>query len=183
VRVWHGLDRIVILLAERPALKDAVLLIVGDGPARQALERQAEELGIAGRVRFTGTVAHDTLPGLIASFDIALQPRVTPYASPLKLFEYMAQGRAIVAPACPNIEEVLDGGEDACLFPPDQPEEMARAVELLSQDAALRRRLGAAAAQKIVNRDLTWRGNALRVISLGSHRQTHPAVSVPGQAG
>jgi glycosyltransferase involved in cell wall biosynthesis len=183
VRDWHGLDRIVTLLAERPALKDAVLLIVGDGPARQALESQAEDLGFAGRVRFTGTVAHDALPDLIASFDIALQPKVTSYASPLKLFEYMAQGRAIVAPACPNIEEVLDDGEDACLFPPDQPEEMARAIELLSLDAELRRRLGAAAAQKIVNRDLTWRGNALRVISLGARRQTHPAVSAPERAG
>ena len=183
VRDWHGLDRIVTLLAERPALKDAVLLIVGDGPARQALERQAEDLGIAGRVRFTGTVAHDALPALIASFDIALQPKVTAYASPLKLFEYMAQGRAIVAPACPNIEEVLDGGQDALLFPPDRPEEMARAIELLSLDAGLRRRLGVAAAQKIVNRDLTWRGNALRVVSLGANWQTHPSLSVPERAG
>ena len=102
VREWHGLDRVVDLLASREAMKNAHLLVVGDGPARAPLEVQAARLGIADRVQFTGTMSRDRLPGLIAAFDIALQPLVTAYASPLKLFEYMAEGRTIVAPATPE---------------------------------------------------------------------------------
>jgi glycosyltransferase involved in cell wall biosynthesis len=183
VRDWHGLDEIVALLARRPALKNAVLFVVGDGPARQGLEKQAADLGISNRVRFTGAVKHDALPGLVAAFDIALQPKVTPYASPLKLFEYMAQGRAIVAPARPNIQEVLEDKKDAFLFSPDLPDDMGRAIEALALDEELRRQVGAAAARKIAERDLTWRGNAMRVVTLSFRREGQEDVVVPERAG
>ena len=119
VREWHGLDRIVTLLATNEDMRNAHLLIVGDGPARPAIEKQAEELGIADRVFFTGTRPREDLPKLIAAFDIALQPQVTSYASPLKLFEYMAQGRTILAPNSDNIREILDDRRDALLYNPE----------------------------------------------------------------
>jgi glycosyltransferase involved in cell wall biosynthesis len=78
VRTWHGLDEVVTLLAEQPALQNATLFVVGDGPARPALEKQAADLGISNRVRFTGVVGHDALPDFVAAFDIALQPRLHP---------------------------------------------------------------------------------------------------------
>jgi glycosyltransferase involved in cell wall biosynthesis len=167
IREWHGLDRVVDLLATRPTMKNATLLVVGDGPARAPLEAQAARLGIADRVQITGTMPREALPGLIASFDIALQPKVTAYASPLKLFEYMAEGRTIVAPATPNIREILEDGHDALLYPPDSVTGLTEAVERLAQDPELRARLGHAAAAKIVNRELTWDGNARRVAALG----------------
>ncbi|MDE2181824.1 MAG: glycosyltransferase family 4 protein [Alphaproteobacteria bacterium] len=170
VREWHGLDRIVELLARRPPLADARLLVVGDGPARPALEQQAASLGISDRIRFTGTAPRTALPELISAMDIALQPEVTAYASPLKLFEYMALGRTIVAPATPNILEVLEDGSDALLFPQGDSAALAAAIERLAADQALRERLGAAAAAKIVARDMTWRGNARRVAAAGKPR-------------
>ena len=166
VREWHGLDRIVDLMAQRQALGNAKLLVVGDGPAREPLERQARDRGIADRVHFTGTMPRAALPGLISAMDIALQPEVTPYASPLKLFEYMALGRTIVAPAMANIMEVLEDGKDALLVPSGDNAAMAAALERLASDAALRARLGEAAAAKITNRNLTWDGNAARVAAL-----------------
>jgi glycosyltransferase involved in cell wall biosynthesis len=166
VREWHGLDRIVDLLAERPALRNARLLVVGDGPAREALERQARAHGVTERVHFTGVAGREALPDLVSAMDIALQPQVTPYASPLKLFEYMALGRTIVAPASGNILEILEDGADALLFPPGDTDALAAAIERLAGDAALRNRLGAAAAKKIAARNLTWKGNASRVVSI-----------------
>jgi len=77
-------------------------VVVGDGPARPALTARAHRLGIANRVFFTGVVARDDVAKIAATFDIALQPEVTSYASPLKLFEYMAMGHAIVAPTVPT---------------------------------------------------------------------------------
>jgi glycosyltransferase involved in cell wall biosynthesis len=165
LREWHGLDAVIDLLA-RPALADAHLLIVGDGPVRLSLEKRAQQLGVTERVHFTGTMPRESLPELTACIDIALQPNVTPYASPLKLFEYMAAARAIVAPSTPNIREILEDGVDGVLFAPGSAEAMAAAIERLAGDAALRERVGKAAEQKIAGRNLTWRGNAERAVSI-----------------
>ena len=159
VRDWHGVDRAVRFLAAS-ARKDLHLLIVGDGPARQGLETLAEELGVADRVTITGVVQRGDMPDYIAAFDIALQPSVVAYASPLKLFEYMAQGKAVAAPACANIREVLSDGEDGLLFANDGFE---TALAKLVDDASLRTRLGGAARDTIINGDYTWAGNARRV--------------------
>lgn len=166
VRDWHGLDRVVRLVAAQGSGPPLSLVVVGDGPARAGLERLAAELGVADRVRFTGLAPRAEVPKLVAGFDIALQPAAVDYASPLKVFEYMAAGRAILAPDQPNLREVLEDGRTALLFAPDRPEAFGEALLRLAADPALRRRLGAAARQEILRRDLTWAGNARRVIAL-----------------
>ena len=80
-----------------------------------------------------------------AAFDIAVQPQATPYASPLKLFEYMALGHAIVAPDQPNLKEVLTHNKTALLFNPHIAESFKSEVTRLVKDGALRRQLGCAA--------------------------------------
>jgi len=164
VRDWHGLDAVIAAMAAEPGGPDLRLVVVGDGPARVALEQQAASLGVADRTTFTGLQPREAIPKLVAGFDIALQPLVVSYASPLKIFEYMAAGRAIVAPDQPNIREVLRDGETAVLFDPSEPGAMWRAIRRLTTDAALRRRLGEAARAEIARRDYTWRGNAARVV-------------------
>lgn len=168
VRDWHGLDHVVRAMAAYRGQHPLALKVVGDGPARPGLEKLAAELGIADRVTFTGLAARDVVPGLISGFDIALQPASVAYASPLKVFEYMAAGRAIVAPDQPNLREVLRQGETALLFNPGSPEAMWQAVLRLAEDAALRQRLGEAARAEITRRDLTWAGNARKVLSLAA---------------
>jgi glycosyltransferase involved in cell wall biosynthesis len=163
VRDWHGLDRVVDLVAQLP---DRHLLIVGDGPARAAIEARAGTLGVSDRVTVTGVVARDQVADYLAAFDIALQPDVVAYASPLKLFEYLAMGCAIVAPDRPNIREVMGHDRNGWLFDPDDPDGLLTAVEKLCEDEALRRRLGAAARQSIDQQGLTWARNAERVEQL-----------------
>jgi glycosyltransferase involved in cell wall biosynthesis len=165
VRSWHGLDRVIAAMADDARVE---LCVVGDGPVLGALRAQADALGIAGRVIFTGLAPREAVPGLVAGFDIALQPRVVDYASPLKLFEYMAAGRAIVAPDQPNIREILTDGRTALLFDPDHDGAMWQAIARLVEDPALRRRLGEAAQREITLRDYTWRGNARRVVHAAS---------------
>jgi glycosyltransferase involved in cell wall biosynthesis len=97
--------------------------------------------------------------------DVAMQPKSVAYASPLKIFEYMAAGRAIVAPDQPNIREILRHEETALLFEPDRPEAMWRQILRLIDDPVLRRRLGAAARAEIARRDYTWDANAAQVIA------------------
>jgi glycosyltransferase involved in cell wall biosynthesis len=165
MREWHGLERLVDFIADGG---DATrhLLLVGDGPARAALEARARDRGVASRVTFTGLIGRDRIADYIAAFDIALQPEVVPYASPLKLFEYMALGCAIVAPATDNIREILVDGENAVLFPADDPQAFRVALERVCMDANLRARIAASALHTVDQRGLTWDANARHVSEL-----------------
>lgn len=163
VRDWHGLDAVIAAMAAHAGVPRIDLVVVGDGPVRAALERQAAAAGIGDRVHFTGLAPHDSVPRLVAGFDIALQPRAVPYASPLKIFDYMAAGRAIVAPDQPNIREILTDGHTALLFDPARPAELWRAVLRLAADPVLRARLGAAARAEVDRCGYTWARNAARL--------------------
>ncbi len=161
VREWHGLDRAVAWLGARRRA-DVALLVVGDGDARASLEAQARSLGVERALVFTGIVQREAVPVHLAAFDIALQPAVTAYASPLKLMEYMAAARAIVAPDTANIREVLGEGEAALVAEGDAGA-LAAALDTLVADADARARLGAAARTSLLRQGLTWDANALRV--------------------
>lgn len=166
VRPWHGLDRAIRLLADGRMPPNAHLLVVGDGPALPDLRSLAASLGVGEKVTFAGVAQREEMPSFVAAFDIALQPHAVTYASPLKLFEYMALGRAVVAPTQANIEEVLTHGRDALLFDPGDADSFAASIARLANDAALRRRLGDAARKTLLSRNLTWRHNAERVSAL-----------------
>lgn len=166
VRDWHGVDRVVKWLATPGAPANAHLLVVGDGPVRAELESLAKQLGVSDRLRFTGVVHRDRVPEHVASFDVALQPAVTPYASPLKLMEYLVLGKAIVAPRVANLLEVLTDGENALLFDAEKGGAFEAALTRLCTDASLRLTLAAGARATIGRLDLTWDGNARRVVAL-----------------
>jgi len=126
-------------------------------------------------VTFTGLVQRDRVPGLVAAFDVALQPAVVEYASPLKLFEYLALGRAVLAPRLPNLMEILEDGTNALLFDPDKPGDMETVLARLCDDPELRRRLGGAARDCIESRGFTWRANAERITALFETLRAAPA--------
>jgi glycosyltransferase involved in cell wall biosynthesis len=164
VRDWHGVDRVIRYLA-RSRRDDLHLLVVGDGDVRPALLAEAQSLGVAGQVTFTGIVQREEVAGHVAAFDIALQPAVVDYASPLKLMEYMALARATIAPSRENIREVLGEGE-GLLVAPDDEAALCEGLDALVSDSGLREKLGAAARAGVLRRNLTWAGNAERVLSL-----------------
>ncbi len=168
VRDWHGVDRVLRWMARDDTPRHARLLMVGDGPAQDGLEALARELQLGDRVHFTGVVTRHEVPALVAAFDIALQPAVVAYASPLKLFEYMALGKAIVAPRQPNIEEILVDGRNALLFDASVTGALESALSRLCGDPILRKRMAAGAYATVGELGLTWCNNAQRVIRLAS---------------
>lgn len=164
LRAWHGLPAIVEVMRELTAQGyDLHFLVVGDGQGRAALEHAARDAGIEKRITITGVVDRHEIPAYVASFDIAVQPKATEYASPLKLFEYMALGRAIIAPDQPNLREVLTHNTNALLFAPDDPLSLANVLSALIVEPRLRTKLGAAAARTVVDLELTWDGNARKI--------------------
>jgi glycosyltransferase involved in cell wall biosynthesis len=163
VRQWHGLDRVLEVMANCGPAQELYLLIVGDGPAKADLKQVASRLGVAERVRFVGPIDHSEIPAYVAVFDIALQPSAVAYASPLKLMEYMAMGKAIIAPDQPNIRELITDKETGLLVMDGDTKGLAEAIALLVTNAELRLGLGRRAAQKVCERGLTWEANAERV--------------------
>jgi asparagine synthase (glutamine-hydrolysing) len=163
VREWHGLDRILDWMATSQAAGDVTFVVIGEGQARLALEAQAEALGLKDKVSFVGFIGREHIPAWVAAFDVALQPAAVPYASPLKLFEYLMLGCAVVAPAQENLKEILIDGVNARLFDPEDRASLFQALNELVVDADLRHRLGNGARRTIVDGDFTWRSNAKRV--------------------
>jgi len=166
LRDWHGVDGVIRWMGE-PSVSDVVhLLVVGDGPARRDLERLAHAHNLAHRVTFTGVVARERIPAYVAAFDVALQPAVVPYASPLKLFEYLAAGKAVVAPRQANLEEILVDRRNVLFFDPSDPDGLSSALNRIANDRELREALAVGAAATIQAQGLTWVAIAKRVSAL-----------------
>jgi len=162
-RSWHRLDLAVRCL-RRPELAAAILVIVGTGPNESAIQRLASEIGVADRVLFPGPCPHAEMPELLAGFDIALLPGITPYSSPLKLLEYMASGLPVVAPDLANLREIVTHRRDSLLFAPGEEAGLAAALTELARSPALRGELGTNARATVLENNLTWRSNARRIV-------------------
>ena len=161
VRAWHGVGWAVEALAELP--ERAHLVVVGDGPGTAALSERAEALGVDHRLHLVGRVPHEEVAAYMQAFDVALQTAAVSYASPLKLFEYMALERAVIAPDQPNIREVLAHGRDALLFPAGDRAGFIAALHRLCEDPELRLHLGRNAGRTVREHPFTWRHNAKRI--------------------
>lgn len=164
IRTWHGVEWALEVLRDLPP--NIHLLIVGDGPGRPILQEHLARHGTADRVHITGRLPHTEVASHVAAFDIAVQPAAVPYASPLKLMEYMAFARAIIAPDQPNIREILTNGKDALLFTPGDAVSFRNALITLCTDSDLRGKLGIAARNTIDDRGMTWEANTARIAAL-----------------
>jgi glycosyltransferase involved in cell wall biosynthesis len=165
-RRWHRLEMVLKILAEELADLKLKLMLVGDGPVRQELEEKVRNLSIEDRVAWIGVLEHERVPMALAAMDMALQCEGTEYASPLKLFEYMAAGLPIVAPRMSNIQEVLQDGETGLLYTPEDPKALASALRRMAEDPELRERLGKAARDHLLAGGFTWDENADRILKM-----------------
>ena len=166
LRDWHRLDLLFDAIAGIDWCRlDVHALIVGDGPAEEQLRSQVRELGLHDRVTFTGRVPHDAISDYIASMDIAVSPHATPYASPMKILEYMAMGKAVVAPDMPNIRDIITDGQDGVLFTPENAADLGRCLNWLIAQPEMRASVGQW-ARKTVESKRTWQHNAAQVVEI-----------------
>jgi len=169
VRSWHGLVELVAGMGEWPAeMDDVELIIVGDGPARGDIEQAARAAGVGARVHITGPVDRVEIVDHIAALDIALQPAATSYSSPMKIFEYLAMGKPVVAPRQENIEEILTDGVNGSLFAAEDAADLARCVRRLLEQPDVARTMGRRARETIVRRQFLWCENSRKVVDMVS---------------
>jgi glycosyltransferase involved in cell wall biosynthesis len=120
-------------------------------------------------VIFTGRVTHDAMPGLLGAMDIGVAPYLAVpdfYFSPLKLYEYMAAGLAVVASDAGEIGTLVRDGQTGLLCPPGDATALRGALRRVVNDAAVRARLGASARDEAERH--TWRENARTVARLAA---------------
>lgn len=165
LRPWHGID-LLLKAMQKVCSKnaDCKLLIVGDGPIRQELEEQIVELKIQDNVVITGRVPHDEICKYISLFDVAVSPKTTFYASPMKILEYMAQSKPVVAPEIPNIRDIVKNRETGLLFVDNDPVSLTEALMELISDEHLRKVIGTSANAIITNR-MNWKNNVHYIIT------------------
>jgi glycosyltransferase involved in cell wall biosynthesis len=172
LKPWHGVETLLDAFALlRPQVSEARLLVVGTGPREAALRERAAMLGLQDTVLFTGGVPHEAMPGLLAAMDIAAAPYSSVpdfYFSPLKLYEYMAAGLAVVASATGEIGSLVREGHTGVLCPPDDPAVLARTLLQLARDPQARARLGQAARAEAERH--TWEANARAIATLAAPR-------------
>ncbi len=169
LKPWHGVETLFeafrALHAKAP---DTHLLIVGDGPKREALEQFAQAGGLKDAVTFAGNIAYDDVPPHIAAMDIAVAPYIPHenfYYSPIKIFEYMVMGKPVVAGRIGQVEEIIADGETGILFEPGNIEQLAAVLTKLAADGSLCRHLGEKASVW-VRQERTWDNNARQVVAM-----------------
>jgi glycosyltransferase involved in cell wall biosynthesis len=175
LRGWHGVELLIAAIKQTTGIR---LVVIGDGPDMARVQRIACEQGVAARTVFTGRVPYDLMPSYLAAVDIAVAADDrTGYASPMKMLEYMAAGRAVVAPRLPGVEDIITDEVDGLLFTPGDGEALAGAIRRLAADAPLRERLGRAGRLKI-ERERNWQQNAQTVCEAVRGRADVPACAV-----
>lgn len=157
----HRVDLLLHAFCQMPGRQKTRLLLVGSGQAYSAARALASSLGLSGNVTFTGGVSYEEVPSYLAAGDIAIMPAANDYANPMKIYEYMALGKPVVAPRQPTITEIVTDGEDALLFEPENIAAMADALSTLVHDPERRGRLGAAARLRASGQ--TWESRAVQL--------------------
>ncbi len=160
--LWHKPERMVDAFhALWQEGKDVALLLVGRKLPELEAYLAALPPAVQDRVVWPGLVPHEEVPQYLAAIDVAMLPYTMPYCSPMKLIEYMAMGKAAVAPDTAGVREVMTPEVEGLVFPPDDAGQFTSSVRRLVEDTALRQRLGRNARAR-VEREFTWRHHAER---------------------
>jgi glycosyltransferase involved in cell wall biosynthesis len=158
---WHGVENLIQIIQETiNNHQDVKFLMVGDGgPLKNCLEKFIRETNLADQVHLTGLVKHEDIPKYIAAMDIVLSPYPRlkfGYYSPVKLYEYLSSGKAVVSSRMGQISEVIRDGENGFLCEPDDLPQMFRKISELIENPELIKRIGAQARKDVLNH-YTWK--------------------------
>jgi glycosyltransferase involved in cell wall biosynthesis len=161
---WHGVRFLVdTFVRVAQDFADVVLLLIGDGPERPRIEKQVAELGLGERVLLAGTVEPAHLPEHLAVFSVGVMPDSNEYGSPMKIFEYMAMGKAVIVPDYAPLLDVVESGRQGFVFRRRDPASFEQALRSVLASAELLERMGHGGRSAILERH-NWDENARRTL-------------------
>ncbi len=170
----------VFLQAAQKFDSETLFVLVGSTAEKIAQIKQRLPAARGKNIRFTGYVKPSLVPFYQSSADILVLPNTKQglywkYTSPLKLFEYMASGRPLVATDLENFREILENGKNALLVKPGSVEDMVRAIDTLLNKSALAQKLGRQALKDV--EQYSWDNRAKNIISFIRSRTDLPSRS------
>jgi glycogen(starch) synthase len=146
-----GFDLAVAAFAAVAArFPEARLVIAGDGPERAALERQAARLNLHHAVEWRGWIAPEDVTQLLRTTTMVLLPS-RHEGLPSVAVEAALMGRPVIGTRVGGIPEIILDGETGLLIPPEQPDSLAQAIQLLLNDPQRAAALGNAARNRAQN--------------------------------
>lgn len=162
LKIWHGVGTLLeaFKMFSQRREKRTSLVIVGDGPETETIRvfmMQNPHLNIL----TAGAVPHDRVPEYIAGFDAAVapyEPQGNFYFSPMKVYEYLAMRRPVVASDQGQVRDVIVHRQSGLLATAGDARSFADAFESLYRSAALRERLSRQGAAAVAG--MSWRRNA-----------------------
>lgn len=168
---YHGvnvLGRAIVELQSRGELDKFHFVFVGSGPDKQGLQSILNENRCEGSTSFLGVVPFEVVEQYLNACDILVAPHDPPFdpkdfiGSPIKLFEYMAMGKAVIASDVGQVSEIIQDGETGLLVKPGDHENLADAI-LNLQDESERRRLGQNAREEVLKKH-TWTNKVSQIV-------------------
>jgi glycosyltransferase involved in cell wall biosynthesis len=132
------------------------LVLVGDGPARNSLQETVEGQQLTDQVKFVGRVPRGDVPTYVAGFDVGYSAQIKSsigvmYRSPLKLYEYMAMAKPVVASDFGDARRLVSKGETGYLFEPDDKDSIKEALVAAYDNHEHLGAMGRLAREEIVN--------------------------------
>lgn len=169
LKPWHGTKTLLEAFQQLRASYDNIhLLIVGDGPRREALEAYTAEHQLESSVTFTGKIQHDDIPRYIAAMDITAAPYIPNdnfYFSPIKIFEYMIMKKPVIGARIGQVEKLIKSGETGLLFEAGDIPGLAKVLQQLIDQPAVAQEMGETAS-RWVRAERTWDNNLAQVIAV-----------------
>ena len=170
---WQGLEVVVKALPKILEQRVVRLRIVGRGRSRQRkmLTKHIRKLGVEESVLVSPAMPHHEIPGLIAESDLCIAPlgfndrNVTQGACPIKVLEYMAGGRPLLASNLPIVRELVREDVDGLLFSPDDSDDLAQKVLMLLNDLELSKRLAESASERALTQ-FTWHESQKKLVKV-----------------
>ncbi|MCK4491014.1 MAG: glycosyltransferase family 4 protein [Candidatus Altiarchaeales archaeon] len=161
---WQGLEYLIeaapLILKEIPEVR---FILVGDGPMKDDLEGKIRGLDLEANFIFTGTVPYREVPGYINASDVCVVPKkpLKSGYSPLKLYEYMACGKPVIASRISGFE-ILEQNNAGILVEPENPRDLAKAIIKLLEDDMLGDEMGRNGREYVVETH-SWESVARKV--------------------
>ncbi|QQE67071.1 glycosyl transferase family 1 [Leptolyngbya sp. BL0902] len=169
MKTWHGLPTLMAAFRQlHDHCPQARLLMVGEGPARLDCAAEMEQYGLDTAVDWVGAVEPSQIPHWLTRMDVAVAPYPKLeqfYFSPLKVYEYMAAGLAVIASDIGQLRQVITPGTTGLLVPPGDEDALVQVLLQLQQNPTLRQHLGQQAQQQIASHH-TWLQVVERILNV-----------------
>jgi len=161
---WHRLDWLVEAAAQIP---DAAIhfLLVGNGADQPRIRHLVQQRNLTRKFTFTGEIPYSQIPAYLQRFDIAVLPGTEAYCSPIKIFEYLAAGKPVVAPDLATLRPIITPGETGMLFKENELADWVTALKFLIHNPVRRDEIGTNGFNQVRTR-FSWENTATEIINV-----------------